>query len=90
MKKRKGISRYNYPISRFAFDRRLSVAYEITSYQNHRIKRIRHENTTDALSANHLTMMMMMEVVDAGVEETTAEKIKSPVLKGQVPKCGAL
>ena len=40
-------------ITHLAFDRRLPIAREIASYQKHRIKRIRRENTTDAPAAYH-------------------------------------
>jgi hypothetical protein len=40
-------------ITHLAFDRRLPIAREIASYQKHRIKRIRRENTTNASAAYH-------------------------------------
>ena len=40
-------------ITHLAFDRRLPIAREIASYQKHRIKRIRRENTTDAPATYH-------------------------------------
>jgi hypothetical protein len=40
-------------ITHLAFDRRLPIAREIAAYQNHRIKRLRRDNATDALAAYH-------------------------------------
>ncbi len=40
-------------ITHLAFDRRLPIAREIASYQKHRIKRIRRENTAGAPTAYH-------------------------------------
>jgi hypothetical protein len=47
-------------ITHLAFDRRLPIACEIASYQKHRIKRIRRENTAGAPTAYHLKRFPVM------------------------------